>query len=109
MGRAPERPLRAARNGRGGSVGHALKTFISGFSSSRAVGPMPIVKCVFNSRIAINFLELWRHPHAKLFTVISRTRGRVTYFLFCLSAAAAHKAGLINPLKSNDNYMDYLL
>jgi hypothetical protein len=31
---ARERPLRAARNGRGESLGHALlKTFISGFSS----------------------------------------------------------------------------
>jgi hypothetical protein len=33
---ARERPLRAARNGRGGSLGHAmLKTFISGFSSGQ--------------------------------------------------------------------------
>jgi hypothetical protein len=33
---ARERPLRAARNGGGGNLGHAmLKTFISGFSSGQ--------------------------------------------------------------------------
>jgi hypothetical protein len=33
---AGERPSRAARNGRGGSLGHSmLKTFVSGFSSGQ--------------------------------------------------------------------------
>jgi hypothetical protein len=102
---AHERPLRAARNGCGGSLGHAmLKTFASSSvldsRKSRAVESIVWVTWTFclcfkisfnwqrvlyfiqvvhffglNSfwmtyRITVNFLELWRHPPAKMFAHI---------------------------------------
>jgi hypothetical protein len=70
---ARERPLRAARNGHGASLGHAfLKTFISGFSSGQQFKPCSLVHSQMRFQLLVELLLLNHESKTKdlLFFVI---------------------------------------